>query len=234
MNTGLAPDLIVINNNTTANAGAADHQFVDRWRYQPCSDQGSGATASPLLAANTFSGSTFLNGGTLTLNNSLALQNSNAQLQPPGWYVGVRLGDHQAGNSLRWSERLNQTVTLTNTNATPAAVALTVGSSATNASTTYSGNMTGLGILIKAGTGTLTMSGPNNNYAGVTTVNAGTLNVLGAINGAAGVAVNGGGTLSGTGTIAGLVTVAGGSTARDPGQHFRQWRCPGRSRSAAA
>ncbi len=51
-------------------------------------------------------------------------------------------------------------------------VALTVGYN--NASTTYSGVMSGPGSLIKVGTGILTLSGTNT-YTGNTTVNAGTL-----------------------------------------------------------
>jgi autotransporter-associated beta strand protein len=53
-----------------------------------------------------------------------------------------------------------------------APVALTVGYN--NASTTYSGVMSGAGSLIKVGTGTLTLSGANT-YSGNTTVRAGTL-----------------------------------------------------------
>ncbi|WP_194847478.1 autotransporter-associated beta strand repeat-containing protein [Candidatus Neptunochlamydia vexilliferae] len=40
---------------------------------------------------------------------------------------------------------------------------------------TYGGSMEGSGLLLKSGTGTLTLSGPNNTYTGGTTVTAGTL-----------------------------------------------------------
>lgn len=53
-------------------------------------------------------------------------------------------------------------------------VKLSVG--ANNASTTYSGILSGPGLLTKTGTGILTLSG-NNTYAGPTTVNAGTLSL---------------------------------------------------------
>lgn len=54
------------------------------------------------------------------------------------------------------------------------AVKLNVGSN--NASTTYSGILSGPGLLNKSGSGTLTLTG-NNTYAGTTTVNAGTLSL---------------------------------------------------------
>jgi fibronectin-binding autotransporter adhesin len=70
------------------------------------------------------------------------------------------------------------------------AVALTVGGS--NASTTYSGRMSGLGSITKAGTGTMTLTGANT-YTGDTTVNAGVLAVNGdAVPNANKLVINGG------------------------------------------
>ena len=63
---------------------------------------------------------------------------------------------------------------LVNTNATPAAVALTAGSN--NASTTYSGIISGTGSLTKTGTGALVLSSTDT-YSGATTITAGTLQV---------------------------------------------------------
>jgi len=91
------------------------------------------------------------------------------------------------------------------------AIALTVGGK--NATTTYSGVISGLGSLTKAGTGVLTLSSTST-YAGTTTVNAGTLNVIGALNGGGAVTVNSGGTLAGTGTVTGTKTInSGGAIA---------------------
>src|SRR5436190_21617340 len=59
-------------------------------------------------------------------------------------------------------------------NVTLAANTLTAGGS--NASTTFSGIMSGTGGLTKAGTGTLTLSGVNS-YTGTTNVSAGTVSV---------------------------------------------------------
>jgi len=90
---------------------------------------------------------------------------------------------------------------LVNTNATPAAVALTAGGN--NASTTYSGIISGTGSLTKTGTGTLILSGTNT-YSGATTITAGTLQVGNATASTAGtagsiasssIAVGGGATL---------------------------------------
>ncbi len=88
----------------------------------------------------------------------------------------------------------------------------------TNAqSATFSGLLSGLGGLIKAGVGTLTLSAANT-YSGDTTVNAGTLHLTGsALNSA--FTVNSGGTLSGTGTLGPLTINSGGllSPGSSPG-----------------
>src|SRR6185369_15700497 len=79
---------------------------------------------------------------------------------------------------------------------TMGAGSMTVGGN--NASTTFSGTISGSGGLTKNGTGALTLSGANT-YTGLTTVNTGTLIVNGSIAGA--VTVNSGGQLDGTGRI---------------------------------
>ncbi|MEZ0256989.1 MAG: autotransporter-associated beta strand repeat-containing protein, partial [Chthoniobacter sp.] len=81
------------------------------------------------------------------------------------------------------------TVTLINNFASP--VNFTVGSN--NFSTIFSGTLAGPGTLIKAGAGTLTLSGNNSSFSGGLSVNAGTLQ-LASVNAAAGSAVvlNGG------------------------------------------
>lgn len=83
------------------------------------------------------------------------------------------------------------------------AATLTTGSD--NASTTFSGGMSGSGALTKTGSGTLTLSGANS-FAGLTTLAAGGLVVdaAGSLTGA----VQNAGILTNSGTIGGLVTNA--------------------------
>src|SRR5262249_47300455 len=127
----------------------------------------SGVGGLMLSSANTYSGDTNLNGGVLTINNANAVQNStvNFNLQAGSLAFGAGITSPVIGGL-----NGNQAVNLTTTDSL--AVNLSVGNN--NASTTYSGNMSGAGSLTKIGTGTLTMSGPANAYVGTTTVSAGT------------------------------------------------------------
>ena len=76
-----------------------------------------------------------------------------------------------------------------------------------NASTSFAGAITGLGGLVKIGTGALTLSGANS-LTGATTVNAGALLVTGGLGGD--LIANGGAIFGGTGTVAGTTTIASG------------------------
>ena len=122
-----------------------------------------------LGGANTYTGDTLIGSGSVNASNALALQNSTVQLNGGSLVFSSTVtgraftlgGLSGAGN-----------LTLANNATTPAAIALTAGGN--NASTTYSGILSGAGSLTKAGTGTLTLTGANT-YAGGTTVNAGAL-----------------------------------------------------------
>ena len=85
---------------------------------------------------------------------------------------------------------------------------LTTGSD--NASTTFSGVISGTGALTKTGTGTLTLSGPNS-FTGLTTVGQGSLSID-ASGSLAGTALNNA-SLVNAGSIAGLVTNSGTLTS---------------------
>ncbi len=75
-------------------------------------------------------------------------------------------------------------------------------------STSYSGNITGAGSLVKSGIGTFTLAAAQG-YTGTTAVNAGTLLVNNTLASSATTVANSG-TLSGIGTLAGTVTVNSG------------------------
>jgi len=120
-----------------------------------------------LGGANTFNGTTTIAAGTLQLANPLALQNSvlnytTGTLTFGGGITSATIGQ-LAGS---------QNLLLNNLASTPAAVALTTGGN--NATWTYSGNLSGLGSLTKAGSGQMTLTG-NNSFSGATTGNGGVL-----------------------------------------------------------
>jgi autotransporter-associated beta strand protein len=142
-----------------------------------------------LSVANPYSGTyTIPNSGTgayppsainrmLQLNNLNALSNATLNLttttttNPVSFAHGVNTAPFNVGAlSGSTSEVLSDTA--------GSAVSLSVGGN--NASTTYSGNLTGNGSLIKVGTGTLILAGANT-YTGNTTVKAGTLELSQAV-----------------------------------------------------
>jgi len=95
-------------------------------------------------------------------------------------------------------------------NVTLGAGTLTAGGN--NASTTYSGTISGSGGFNKAGSGTLVFTGTDT-YTGVTNINDGTLEVDGAITSSSSVNLNAGATLTGVGTVdPSTVTIGSGST----------------------
>jgi fibronectin-binding autotransporter adhesin len=130
-----------------------------------------------LAGANTFTGNTTLNAGTIELANANALQNSMLNLQLIGNANNVltfspSIGVFNLGNL----EGLGAyDVSLTDTSGAP--INLQVGSN--NISPEYRGVMSGPGSLTKVGTGTLTLSGANT-YTGGTTINGGTLKLASA------------------------------------------------------
>ena len=119
-----------------------------------------------LGAANTYSGNTLISSGTLQLANSLALQSTTLDASGGGWLSFGGLTAAAVGG-------LTSSGNISLTNTANAGVTLTVGGN--NASTTYSGGLSGAGAsLVKTGAGTLVLSGTNT-YDGGTIVNAGDL-----------------------------------------------------------
>ena len=161
----------LIDITTTAISGSGDLNIA--------SSASSGGVVR-FSVANTYSGTTTINSGaTLELANVNALQNTTLDTGTSGSQVvsftmaganTYNIGAIQGGDSLDFG-------------------ANTVSVGANNATTSFTGILAGSGgSLTKAGTGTLTISGPNT-YTGTTTINAGTLALganqnLGAIAGA--------------------------------------------------
>jgi autotransporter-associated beta strand protein len=134
-----------------------------------------------LTLANTdaFTGTTVLDAGTLVIDAAGALENSLVNYNGQGGTLTFGTATAATFGALEGDENIALT------NATPAAVALTVGGNGDTE--TYSGVLSGAGgSLTKNGGGTLNLSG-SNIYTGSTTVNGGILNITstGAITGGA-------------------------------------------------
>lgn len=175
-----------------------------------------------LTAANTYTGETYLNGGTLSIGNAEAL----GALPPSLGSTLYRV--HLAGGTT-----LQTTVSTTGANRQVELVSGTATLDVTSGvSHQQDGLVYGAGGLTKTGTGTAILTNANT-YSGTTTINGGTLqvnNASGSGTGTGAVVVNSGGTLSGLptaigfaapGSISGNVTVnSGGSLLARSGSTF--------------
>jgi autotransporter-associated beta strand protein len=124
----------------------------------------SGPGTWVLSGENTFNGSTVITGGTLTLDNSLALGGSTLNYNNQGGLVDFGTLFSITLGGLAGAQNLPLT----------SAPALTIGGNGQD--TTYSGSLTGANGLTKAGSGRLILSGANE-LAGTVTVSGGTLEV---------------------------------------------------------
>ncbi len=138
-----------------------------------------GAGTLSLTGANTFTGTTRINAGSLSIGNALALQNSTLDLDGTDAGTVSAIGQNSTLGGLTGSRNLDM---LTRT--------LSIGNN--GVSTTFSGALSN-GGLTKLGAGTLTLTG-SSTYTGGTTVDGGTLQI-----GAGGAA----GAIAGTSTITG-------------------------------
>ena len=153
----------------TLNVGGASSVRAISGTGTSLTKQGIGTLT--LSAANSYTGATNINAGTLALGNNNLIADTSA--------VSVVAGaTFSLGNFAETIGSLAGAGTVTKSGAT--ARTLAVGGN--NASTTFSGviQQTGAGALslTKNGTGTLTLSGTNT-YTGTTTISAGTLAVSG-------------------------------------------------------
>ena len=191
--------------------------------------KGDGTLILSGSTANTYSGDTHLDSGTLVLDKSIY----NASI-PGNLYIGdgaggadadvVRLGGiAQIGSNTRIAIADSGLFDMNNTTEGfgslegSGRVAMGSGTLITGSdgsSTTYSGLIEGSGMLRKYGAGTFSLTG-NNTYSGTTEVNLGTLLVIGS-QPSSDVYVAASGTLGGTGTVGAINsdgTVAPGTSA---------------------
>ena len=134
----------------------------------------SGAGTLVLGSANTYTGVTTVNQGTLALANQNAIQNSTLTLSggTVAFDSSVSANAFTFGGLAATGAGVGYNLALQNNAGSPAAVALTVGGN--NATSTYAGVLSGTGSLTKVGTGTLNLTGVNT-LTGAVTVNNGGL-----------------------------------------------------------
>ncbi|WP_198291200.1 autotransporter-associated beta strand repeat-containing protein [Ancylobacter sp. FA202] len=120
----------------------------------------SGSGTLTLSGSNTYSGATSINSGAVVVSGGSAIGDSSAVTVASG--AGLTLNANETVGSLAGAG----TVTLTNVSQ------LTAGGD--DSSTTFSGEIAGIGSFEKAGTGTLTLDGASS-FTGIVTVSAGTM-----------------------------------------------------------
>ena len=152
----------------------------------------TGAGILTLSGANTYTGATAINAGTLQAGAINTLPSTTVVTVASGAVFDLN-GFSQTIASFSGAG-----------NTTLGAGSLTFGSA--NDSTLYSGVMSGTGGLNKNGSGTFTMSGANT-YTGTTNINAGTVSLTGSL--ASPTNIASGAVLMGTGIINGVVSNAG-------------------------
>jgi len=162
--------------------------------------QGAGVLTLGGAGANTFSGGTILDGGTITLAKADALGNGPLTINAGNLNIG---GFNQTvGTVSLFGGAISGTTGLLN------------GSSYQVQSGTISAQLGGTGALIKSGGGLATLTG-SNSFSGGTVINGGILavnNLLGSGTGSGNVSINNGGMLLGSGLISGVVTNRAGGT----------------------
>ncbi len=163
------PGALVLSGTNAARIFTLRGTSLDANTFTPViGNNGTGATALAkrdaglwiLGGANTFTGLTSIHGGTLQLNHALALQGSTLDYSLLGSLSFGTLAAATLGG-LQGSQPVNLENIFTG------GVALTVGGNST--ATAYYGALSGVGSVIKNGTGVLTLGGMST-YSGGTTI----------------------------------------------------------------
>ncbi len=205
------------NDITTASAGAlaltgSSSETITMSGYASLSLGASGAAL--YNGALTSAGTTYRlggGGGTLTFASALTGSNSLA-VTGPGTVVLTKSNTYSGGTTIS-SGALQLGDGASNNGSAAGNITDNFGATlifANPNAQSFSGAISGSGVLTKLGAGTLTLTG-SNTYSGLTTINAGNLAVNGSLPAGGSVNVNATGTLSGTGS-AGVVTVAAAGT----------------------
>lgn len=199
LTSGNGQDLVIIQNNTSTGGSLTVEAVISG----AIGLTKSGAGQLVLTAANTYTGDTYLNGGTTSISSNANLGN-------------VATG----GDVYLNGGTLSVTTTLTMDNAGSAKRDIILEANggtldvASSQTLTLSGTLSGEGALTKSGAGNLVLTGTSS-QTGTTTVSAGNLQV-----GQAGVGQTGSGAIdlngagaviSGTGTVQGTTTVTTGT-----------------------
>ena len=168
----------------------------------------NGSGTQVLAGSSSYTGSTTISSGTLTLAHPLAVQNSTVNVSSSGAL------NFAAGNTSPTLGGLAGAGNVVLATAAAQPVTLNVGNN--GQSTTYSGNLSGGGGLTKQGSGVLTLNAAQS-YSGPTVVSSGMLQLSGSVTGA--VAYNfDNGTLQGWSTVmSGVFSFVPMSTANNNG-----------------
>ncbi|MGF0238008.1 autotransporter-associated beta strand repeat-containing protein [Rhodococcus sp. IEGM1300] len=161
---------------------------------------GAGSLTKSGLADLTLAGNNSFTGALNILSGSVTTLNTNALGNTFGVNISAGAGLNLGSNASLAGLTGNGSVQLTGSNT------LTVGGF--SSSSTFDGDLSGSGGLIKVGTGTFNLTGISG-ISGNTTVNAGTLNLSGSLNSAQ-VNVNTGGSMTGTGSVIGSLNINNG------------------------
>jgi autotransporter-associated beta strand protein len=208
----LTGNAITLTGEITANTVAAGTNTISLRINGPGGLTVEGGSEVDLANANNYTGATVINSGSLRLMADGAVPSNSAVTVASGSMFFVS-GHQDTIGSLAGAGIVDLSPpTLVPVGAPdPGGSLLTNGN---NASTTFSGVIRGLGDVVKQGTGTLSLTGPNT-YTGSTEVIMGTLLVNG-FQPSSDVTVDSGATLGGSGTV-GTIMASGTVSPGSPG-----------------